>query len=225
MPRSHAVTGRKPSHFPAAVRALGPALVFVLLAGCTPLRALTRHQDRQFADVAPGVWRLDPQHWSVSFDVDHLGFSRFVMRFDRAGAVLRWPKAGAAGAPAASLQAWVESASVDTNDSALDAELRGPAMLDARRQPRITLQADGLRDLRGDRAVLRGVLRLGEHREPVLLHLRLRGYGVNPIDGLPTLGVSARGEFSRERLGLPAWPGLVGDTVRLHIEAEFTHQR
>ncbi len=225
MPCSHAVTGRKPSYFPAALRALGPALLLALLAGCTPLRALTRHQDRRFADVAPGVWRLDPQHWSVSFDVDHLGFSRFVMRFDRAGAVLRWPQAGAAGAPAASLQAWVKSASVDTNDPALDAELRGPAMLDARHQPRITLQAQGLRELQGDRAVLRGVLSLGEHHEPVLLHVRLRGYGVNPIDGLPTLGVSARGEFSRERLGLPAWPGLVGDTVRLHIEAEFTRER
>lgn len=194
---------------------LGAALV---LAGCAPLRALTRQQDRQFASVPAGSYRLDPHHWSVSFDVDHLGFSRYVMRFDRAGATLDWP---AAGAGAARLRAWVDSASIDTNDRLLDAELRGPAMLDAKRQPRIALQARGLQDVHGHRGVLHGILRLGNHSEAVLLKIRLHGYGVDPIDGLPTVGFSARGKFSRERLGLPAWPGVVGDTVHLRIEAEF----
>lgn len=214
---------RAPDGRPDRTRgALLLALLSPLVAGCTPLRALTREQSRQFSQVAPGEYRLDPHHWSVSFDVDHLGFSRFVMRFDRADARLDWP---AAGAGAARLRAWVDSASIDTNDKLLDAELRGPGMLDARQQPRITLEAQGLQAVRDDTGVLHGVLRLGAHTEPVLLRVRLRGYGVDPINGLPTVGFSARGEFSRARLGLPAWPGVVGDTVRLRIEAEFVRAR
>lgn len=202
------------------VRLLLPCLAVVglLLGGCSDLRAVTRMQSRDLAAVAPGTYRLDKHHWSVAFDVDHLGFSRYVMRFDRAGATLVWPPAGPSGA---SVRAWVRTASIDTNDPALDSLLCGPGMLDCRRHRLLRLQASGLRMVDAGHGLLRATLSLGRHAVPLLLHVHFHGYGVDPVDGLTTLGFSARGSFSRTRLGLPAWPGLVGDTVRLRIEAEF----
>ncbi len=201
-----------------AARRFAAVMLLGALGACSSLHALTRQQDAHLAQVPPGVYRLDPRHCSVTFDVDHLGFSRFVMRFDHVGARLDWP---ATGAGSARLQAWVASASIDTNDALLDRELRGPAMLDARHHARITLRADGLHDLRGDRGLVHGELRLGRTVEPIVLHVRFHGYGIDPINGLPTLGFSARASFSRARLGLLAWPGVVGDSVHLRIEAEF----
>ena len=196
----------------------GLAAGLLALGACADLRSALRVQDRSLAAVPAGSYRLDPEHCSVVFSVDHLGFSRFIMRFDRMQAMLVWPAGGPAGAR---LEARVRSDSVDTNVPLLDQELRSPAMLDAARQPFVLLRAQGWRATAPGRGEVSGTLSLGSERVPLVLHVRFNGYGVDPVTGAPTLGFSARGEFSRSQLGLKAWPGLVGDTVHLRVEAEF----
>ncbi len=188
------------------------------LGGCAELRSALRVQDSSLASVPAGTYRLDPEHCSVVFSVDHLGFSRPIMRFDRVHATLRWP---AGGATQASVEASVRTDSVDTNVPLLDRELRSPAMLDAARHPYLRLRAQGWRPTSARRGDVAGMLMLGRERVPLVLHVRFNGYGVDPVTGAATLGFSARGSFSRDQLGLKAWPGLVGDTVHLRIEAEF----
>ncbi len=201
---------------------LGLAAALLALGGCAELRSALRVQDRSLAAVPAGTYRLDPEHCSVVFSVDHLGFSRPVMRFDRVQATLLWPAGGAAGA---SLEARVRTDSVDTNVPLLDRELRSPAMLDSARQPFIVLRAHGWQATAPRHGDVSGVLSLGPDRVPLRLRVRFNGYGVDPVTGAPTLGFSATGEFSRSQLGLKAWPGLVGDTVHLRIEAEFVAER
>ena len=213
-----------PAHAPFARRLLlaGLAAGLLALSACADLRSALRVQDRSLAAVPAGTYRLDPDHCSVVFSVDHLGFSRFIMRFDRMQATLVWPAAGVADAR---LDARVRSDSVDTNVPLLDRELRSPAMLDAAHQAFIELQARGWRATSPRQGEVAGVLSLGEEHVPLTLHVRFNGYGVDPVTGAPTLGFSATGEFSRSRLGLKAWPGLVGDTVHLRVEAEFVAAR
>jgi polyisoprenoid-binding protein YceI len=196
----------------------GLAAMLLGLDGCADLRSALRMQDRDLAAVPAGSYRLDPEHCSVVFSVDHLGFSRVIMRFDHARATLQWPRGGVS---TARVEARVRSDSIDTNVALLDRELRSPAMLDAARHPYIRWRADGWRATGPRRGDVSGMLTLGRASTPLLLHVRFNGYGIDPVTGAPTLGFSARGEFSRNQLGLKAWPGLVGDTVRLHIEAEF----
>jgi polyisoprenoid-binding protein YceI len=194
------------------------AACVLALSACAELRSALRVQDSSLASVPAGTYQLDPEHCSVVFSVDHLGFSRPVMRFDRVQATLRWP---AGGAPEASVEARVRTDSVDTNVPLLDRELRSPAMLDAARHPYLRLRAQGWHPTSARRGDVTGMLMLGRERVPLVLHVRFNGYGVDPVTGTPTLGFSARGSFSRDQLGLKAWPGLVGDTVHLRIEAEF----
>ena len=192
------------------------------LGGCAELRSALRMQDGSLSAVPAGEYRLDPEHCSVVFSVDHLGFSRPIMRFDRMQATLQWPAGGAAGA---SVQASVQTDSVDTNVPLLDQELRSPAMLDVARHPTLRLRAQGWHPTSARRGDVTGVLMLGRARVPLVLQVRFNGYGVDPVTGVATLGFSARSSFSRDQLGLKAWPGLVGDTVHLHIEAEFLAAR
>ena len=200
----------------------GLATGFLALGGCADLRSALRVQDTRMAAVPPGKYRLDPEHCSVVFSVNHLGFSRFIMRFDSMEATLIWPRTGAR---AAALEALVYTDSVDTNVPALDRELRSPAMLDASRHPDIRFHAVGWQATAPHDGDVAGVLTLGHAQTPLVLRVRFNGYGIDPVTGAPTLGFSATGEFSRSRLGLKAWPGLVGDTVRLRIEAEFVAAR
>ena len=202
----------------ACSRWVGLILASAALSACAIVHGVTRQQDQAYASVAPGRYVIDPRHCSVIFSVDHLGFSQFTMRFDRVAGRLDWPAAGIA---AASVRAQVDTSSIDTNDRQLDAELRAPAMLDAARQPTIDWSAAGWRATAPDRGDLSGMLTLGDHRAPLLLHVRFNGYGVDPLTGKATLGFSATGSFSRARLGLHAWPGFIGDAVHLRIEAEF----
>ncbi len=203
-------------------RALLALAAVALLGACTVLHAVTRQQDRRYTSVAPGTYVVDPRHCSVVFSVDHLGFSHFIMRFDRVSGRLLWPQAGITQAR---VRARVATSSIDTNDAALDAELRGPAMLDSARHAAIAWSASGWRPTGPDRGDLPGVLRLGRARVPLVLHVRFNGFGIDPVDGAPTLGFSARGSFSRARLGLRAWPGFIGDRVHLRIEVEFVRAR
>ena len=63
------------------------ALAFVL-ASCAAARVATHDVSLDPVDVPAGVYHMDAEHWSVLFDVSHFGYSRFVMRFDRAKATL-----------------------------------------------------------------------------------------------------------------------------------------
>ena len=200
------------------LRALTVAGSAAALGSCSVLHAVTRQQDQREASVPVGRYLIDPRHTSVVFSVNHLGFSDFTLRFDKVAGQLDWP---AGGISSARVRARVATASVDSNDPALDAQLRSPALLDAVRRPSIEWRASGWRPTAPGRGDLRGVLTLGRSTEPLVLHARFNGYGVDPLTGKPTLGFSASGEFSRTGLGLRAWPGFVGDRVRVRIEAEF----
>jgi len=191
------------------------------LAACTPLRVLTHSVSQAESTVSAGHYRMDPHHWSVTFDVEHLGYARFVMRFDRATAQLDWREGGL---ERASVEATLDAASVDTNVPALDKLVKGKDMLDAARYPlirfvstRFTRTGDARGTLSGD-LTIRGVTR------PVVLDVTFNGAAPNPLTKQPTLGFSARGRFSRAQFGLSSWYPAVGDDVAVRIEAEFARQ-
>jgi len=189
------------------------------LAACTPLRVVTHSVSRVESRVSAGRYQIDPRHSSVTFDVEHLGYSRFVMRFDRASAQLDWRDGGLARS---SVEATVDAASVDTNVPELDKLVKGKDMLDVGRYgqihfvgTRFTRTGDARGTLTGD-LTIRGVTR------PVTLDVTFNGYAPDPLTRQLTLGFSARGHFSRAQFGLATWYPAVGDDVAVRIEAEFT---
>jgi polyisoprenoid-binding protein YceI len=77
----------------AVLRVLSIAVV-AAAAACTPLQVVTHTVTQTEASVPAGQYTLDPHHWSITFDVEHLKYSRFTMRFDRADAQLDWNAGG-----------------------------------------------------------------------------------------------------------------------------------
>jgi polyisoprenoid-binding protein YceI len=203
-----------------ATRALSVALV-AASAACTPLQVVTHTVTQDEMQVPPGQYMLDAHHWSVVFDVEHLKYSRFTMRFDRTHATLDWK---GHALEAASVDATIDAASVDTNVPALDRMIRSDRMLDTARYPAIRFVSTGFERTGPASGTLRGNLTIRDVTQPVSLAVTFNGYGVDPLTHKDTLGFSADGRFSRAKFGLATWYPAVGDGVHVRIQAEFARR-
>jgi polyisoprenoid-binding protein YceI len=188
------------------------------LSACTPLRVVTHSVSPVESQVSVGSYQLDPHHWSVTFDVEHLSYTRFVMRFDRVDAKLEWRDGGMANS---SVEATIDAASLDTNVPALDKLVKGEDMLDVERYPQIRFVSTRFERTGDAHGTLTGDLTIRGVTRPVTLDVTFNGYAPNPLTKQPTLGFSARGHFSRAQFGLATWYPAVGDDIGVRIEAEF----
>ncbi|KAA0085063.1 YceI family protein [Trinickia soli] len=188
------------------------------IAACTPLRVVTHTVGTDEAQVPIGAYAMDADHWSITFDVEHLQYSRYVMRFDRAHAQLQWNKGGL---EASTADVTIDAASVDTKIPLLDKMVNGPDMFDTATYP--TIHFAGKRFVRTGpaRGTLEGDLTIRNVTRPVTLNVTFNGYGRNPLTKADTLGFSAVGAFSRAQFGLATWYPAVGNDVHVRIEAEF----
>lgn len=208
-----------------AVRAAACVRAFLIVVAatavtnaCTPLEVVTHTVSTTESRVPTGTYKLDPSHWSVTFDVDHFKYSRFVMRFDRVTGQLDWRAGGMANSSAAIT---IDAASIDTNVPQLDKMVKGDEMLDVARYPDIRFASTSFERTSETGGKLTGDLTIRGTTQPVTLDVKFNGYGVDPLTKLDTMGFSAEGSFSRSKFGLSTWFPAVGDEVRVRIQAEF----
>lgn len=194
------------------------AATAMTLPGCTPLRVVTHTVGTDETRVPAGRYMLDPHHWSIAFDVEHLKYSRFTMRFDRAQAALDWKQGGL---DASSVEVSIDASSIDTNVALLDKLVKGPDALDAANHPMIGFASTEFVRTGLARGTLKGNLTIRGVTRPVTLDVTFNGYGVDPLTKEDKVGFSAEGAFSRGQFGLATWYPAVGDEVRVRIEAEF----
>lgn len=180
------------------------------------------------APVPAGDYRLDAAHSNVTFRVDHLGFTRYVGRFTRFDAQLRFDPAQPANSR---VQVRIDAASLAADNAPpgfLDT-LRGDAWLDAARHPAITFRSTRVEPAGGKRLRIAGDFTLRGVTRPVVLDATYNGgYAGHPMDPNARIGFSATTKLKRSEFGIatgiPA-PGStmgVGDEVEVLIEAEFT---
>ena len=204
------------SRFPGGVRlaiSLGLAL---LLSSCAAARVATHDVSLDPVGVPAGTYSMDADHWSLLFDVGHFGYSRFVMRFDKATATLDLRPNDLAKTR---LEATVEAASVDTNVSELDAMVK--ELLKADRYPDIRFVSTRMTRTGEATGTVTGALTIAGETHPVTLDVAFNGASPNPLTGNDTMGFSATGSFRRSLWGLSDWRPAVGDEVRVRIQAEF----
>jgi polyisoprenoid-binding protein YceI len=165
-----------------------------------------------------GIYQLDPAHASVTFKISHLGFSRYTGRFDKLEGVLSLN----AAAPAdSSLEATIETSSIDTNNPKLEEDLRGDKWFNVIAFPRATFISKDIKLTSPTTAKVTGNFSLLGQVHSITLDVSLVGQGTNSFIGKPVVGFSATGSFRRSDFGLSNLLPMVGDDVTLEIEAEF----
>lgn len=195
-------------------------LGLLCLAACGRLLP-ANNQTIEPALLESGAYRLDPDHFSLVWKVSHLGFSQFVGRFDRVDATLDFDPADPA---AATLEAVVDTASVNSRVPALDEVLRGPGWLDPARFPQALFRATAITVTGPATGTITGDLTLRGVTRPVTLATTFNGGADNLLTGRYTLGFSATGTIRRSEFGITNLVPAIGDEVTLEIQSEFARQ-
>ena len=168
-------------------------------------------------------YEIDPEHVTVAFLVDHIGYARTLGQFRKVTGGFAFDETAA---KIADLRVVMDTASVDTGHAARDGHLRGKDFLDVARFPRMTFTATSIQRRDAGKFTLTGELELLGRRRPVTLEATLNKserYPIGPPLMKPwVIGVSARGRLKRSEFGMTygVANGLVGDDVELIIELE-----
>lgn len=197
-----------------ARRLLGTALLALTVAG--PVQA------------EPRDYRIDPEHFTIAFRIDHLGYA------DMTGLFLKGSGSFVYDETTRSLKSGrvvVAADSVFTNHTARDRHVRDSDFLDAGRHPEIVFEADSFTPSGDEAGRLHGRLDgrltlLGQTR-PVTLEVVLNKAATYPFGHRRhTLGVSARTVIKRSEWGMDygVARGMVGDEVTLDFGFEALRQ-
>ncbi|MDP3811274.1 MAG: YceI family protein [Hydrogenophaga sp.] len=202
-------------------RTLSTALLWAALAG-----------SGQLLMSAPALaqaarYELDPDHITVAFLVDHVGYAKVLGLFRSARGSYRFDEAGAA---LSEVRIEVETASVFTNQRKRDDHLKGPDFLNSGEFPKMVFTASSAKRT-GDRTFeIGGQLELLGKSQPLTLQATWNKSAESPLGGplrKPyVMGVSARGSFKRSAYGMTyaVANDWVGDEVPLIIEFEAVRQ-
>ncbi len=176
------------------------------------------------ASAAPEQYKVDPEHLSIGFLVDHIGYEKVLGMFRKASGSFTYDRETQA---LSSVRIVIETESVYTNHKRRDDHLRSPDFLNSDEFPEMVFTAGGLELIEGNSATLNGTLELLGRMNPVSLDVTLNKVGKYPFGHEKlTLGISARGSFKRSAYGMTyaVENGLVGDDVALIIELEAIKQ-
>jgi polyisoprenoid-binding protein YceI len=173
------------------------------------------------AQAQPAKYEIDPEHFSVGFLVDHIGYAKVLGMFQKAsGSYAFDEKTGAL----ADVRIVVEADSVHTGHRRRDNHLRSADFLNAGEFPRIVFIAAQARRTGERTFALDGQLELLGKALPVTLEARWNKSGQYELPGANAyvMGVSAKASFKRSAFGMTygVANGWVGDTVEMMFEFE-----
>jgi polyisoprenoid-binding protein YceI len=181
----------------------------------------------QPALAQPARYELDPEHTTVAFLVDHIGYAKVLGMFRSVRGSYRFDEAAAA---LSDVRIEVETASVFSNLRRRDDHLKGPDFLNSSEFPRMVFTASSAQRT-GERTFdIRGELELLGRKQPLTLQATWNKSAESPIGPVGrrpyVMGVSARGSFQRSAFGMnyAVANGWVGDEVPLIIEFEAIRQ-
>jgi len=210
-----------------SVFAIGALLALAALGSCNTLKNTaarflpTGNQTFDASGLRSGTYRLDPQHASLLFTFNHMGFSTVVVSVDSFDATLVFDNAHP---EAAALAVTLDPASLDTNDAEFDQTLKGKNYFDVANYPEASFASSEVH-FTGDQAgEVPGTLTVHGVSQPVVLRVAFNGGAKNWVTGDYRLGFAAKTTINRSDFGLKNLLALTGDEVEVSINAELVLQ-
>jgi polyisoprenoid-binding protein YceI len=189
---------------------LAPVLAITLLL---TLSAAAQDQDKD-------TWQLDPPHSSAQFSVRYLGVSTVRGAFTKVSGTVHY---NAANPGKASIQATIESASVDTRVEMRDNDLRSPRFLDAQKYPTITFQSKKVEVAGQGKLKVTGDLTIHGVTKEAVLDVDGPTQAIKDPMGKDRLraGASATTKINRNDFGITTLPGAIGDDITITLDIEM----
>ncbi len=178
--------------------------------------------------IPAGTYKLDPMHSSLTFQVDHMGFSHYTARFATFDAAMKLDPAHPEKAEIAA-QVDPQSLTLNAPPAGFHDDLMGKTWFDAAAHPMLNFVSQSVEKTGTDTARVEGVLTIKGITKPVTLDVTFNGgYPGMDLDPHARVGFTATGHFKRSDYGMgfgiaPAGSHMgVSDAVTFVIDAEFT---
>jgi polyisoprenoid-binding protein YceI len=176
--------------------------------------------------AAPSAWTIDPSHSHVGFSVRHLVVSNVRGEFAKYDAKLQLDDADPTKS---TVEATIDTASIDTRVADRDAHLKSPDFFDVAKHPTLTFKSTKVEKAGKDKLKVKGDLTLKGVTKPVVLDVTTTPE-VKGMGGDTRRGFSATTKISRKDYGL-TWNKMVeagpvvGDDVTIALELEAVKEK
>lgn len=198
---------------------------FALLALTGPALAGPAFAGSSDPKLAPtGSYSLETRHSQVLFAIPHLGITDYYGRFDKLSGSLSFNS----GAPEkSSVNIAIDMTSIDLPSHELVGELMGTGVFNASAFPTATFKSTSIIRTGPSTGTITGDLTLHGVTKPVTLDVTFGGATADPFLDADDIGFQATTTIKRTDFGITGmvWEGIVGDEVKLTIEAMFQHKK
>jgi polyisoprenoid-binding protein YceI len=172
------------------------------------------------------AWEIDAAHSQVTFSVRHMMISTVKGQFTVLSGHLHIDEQNPANS---SVDAQVETASIDTRDKNRDGHLQSPDFFDAAQYPTIAFKSTSVAPLGGSEYSVTGDLSMHGVTKSVTFKAEYAGQGKNPW-GLQVAGLNATTKINRKdwglnwNQGLEAGGVLVSEEVKIEIDLQAAYK-
>jgi polyisoprenoid-binding protein YceI len=176
------------------------------------------------ARAAPQAFEIDPEHFSIGFRANHIGYGDVLGMFLKAEGGFTYDAETDA---ISDLRIAIAADSVFTNHDRRDRHLRGSDFLNAGEFPEIVFTGTGAEKTGENTGLIHGELELLGVTRPVTVEVTLNKAADYPFGHKKyTLGISADTTVKRSEFGMTyaVEGGLVGDSIDLFFEFEALAQ-
>ncbi len=181
--------------------------LLLLAAVLAPMPAMAKMED----------FELDPVHTRIAFQVSHAGFSNPVGTFSGTTGTLNFDNEDWT---TAQLTVRIPIATLDLGDANWQKKILDSTFFNSAKFPEASFVSSKVERTGEHTAQVTGQLTMHGATRPVTLAVTLNALKRHPLTFKRTAGFSATATLSRKDFGMDAWSSLVGDEVRLIIEAE-----
>jgi polyisoprenoid-binding protein YceI len=198
-----------------------------LLTASFALIALTASGSAESTDPkqAPtGSYALETRHSQVLFAIPHLGITAYFGRFDKLSGNLNF---NSGGPEKSSVNITIDMTSIDVPSHELVGELAGASVFNTASFPTATFKSTSVVRTGPGTGTITGDLTMHGVTKPVTLDVTFGGVTQDPFSGADDIGFHATATVKRTDFGITGmvWEGIVGNEVKLVIEAMFQHKK
>ncbi len=165
-------------------------------------------------------WQIDPNHTAAQFSVRHMGISTVRGAFTKVSGAAQFDPTNPS---AASVEATIDAASVDTRVSMRDDDLRSANYFEVAKYPTITFKSKSVQAAGAGKLKMVGDLTIHGTTKEVVLDVDGPSAPITDPKGNQHVGASATTTVSRKDFGVGGANPAVGDEITITIDTELVH--
>jgi len=172
-----------------------------------------------FCAAQTETWKIDPAHSAVQFSVRHMGISTVRGQFQKVAGTVQYD---AKDSSKTSIDATIDTTSIDTRVEMRDNDLRGPNFFDVQKYPTLTFKSKKAESAGEGKLKVTGDLTLHGVTKEDVLDVEGPTAPVKDPKGNMHVGASATTKVNRKDFGVNGASAMVGDDVSIVLDVELT---